>query len=221
MTSLRPAVTRRIRGLERRLAELVRESAPVTWTALRAPDGQATPLPSEFAAYGDNSWIAPPSRIRNPGRIAIGSDVVLMEFSTVWVFDESFPPEGPLVTVGDGVRLGRFTYLLSEVGVSIGDGVGSSDSATIVDTWRLPFLGAPPPAVPRPEPRPVVIGAGAYLAMNCIVGPGVHVGEGAYVGEGAVVIDDVPPHTVVTGNPASVTRAFDATARVWNGRPWH
>jgi serine O-acetyltransferase len=46
----------------------------------------------------------------------------------------------------------------------------------------------------------VFIGAGA-----CILGP-VHVGRGAVIGANAVVIEDVPPRTVVAGVPARIIR---------------
>lgn len=146
-----------------------------------------------------------------------------MENATLWVLDtdpQPDPPHQPLLVIGEGVRLARFCTVICEVGVTIGDGVASSDGATIVDTWR-PLPGVAEPANPLvPDPAPVVIGAGAYLGMNCIVGPGVRVGEGAFVGEGAVVLDDVPPHTVVYGNPAVVTRRYDPISQTWEGPQW-
>lgn len=48
---------------------------------------------------------------------------------------------------------------------------------------------------------------------NCFIGAGakvlgpIRVGEGSVVGANAVVIDDVPPHSVVAGVPARVIRS--------------
>ena len=38
--------------------------------------------------------------------------------------------------------------------------------------------------------------------MNAIIMPGVTIGEGAIVAAGSVVSKDVPPYTIVGGNPA-------------------
>jgi acetyltransferase-like isoleucine patch superfamily enzyme/coenzyme F420-reducing hydrogenase beta subunit len=54
--------------------------------------------------------------------------------------------------------------------------------------------------------RPVVIKEKAWLASGCTIMPGVTIGEGAIVGANAVVVKDVPPHTIVAGNPARVIR---------------
>jgi acetyltransferase-like isoleucine patch superfamily enzyme len=54
--------------------------------------------------------------------------------------------------------------------------------------------------------QPVNICNDAWLGACSIVLRGVTVGEGAVVGAGAVVTRDVPAWTVVTGNPATVTR---------------
>lgn len=53
---------------------------------------------------------------------------------------------------------------------------------------------------------PIVIGSGAWIAADVFVGPGVSIGEGAVVGARASVFSDVPPWTVVGGNPARVIR---------------
>ena len=49
---------------------------------------------------------------------------------------------------------------------------------------------------------PIAIGSDAWVAGRGIVMPGVTIGDGAVVAAGAVVTKDVPPWTVVGGNPA-------------------
>jgi acetyltransferase-like isoleucine patch superfamily enzyme len=56
----------------------------------------------------------------------------------------------------------------------------------------------------HPAGHPVTIGDGAWIGMASIVLPGVTVGAGSVVSAGSVVTDDVPPHTYVSGNPATV-----------------
>lgn len=52
----------------------------------------------------------------------------------------------------------------------------------------------------------VTIGHDVWLGHGAIVLPGRHIGTGAVVGAGSVVTKDVPPYTIVAGNPARPIR---------------
>lgn len=56
------------------------------------------------------------------------------------------------------------------------------------------------------EKPPIVVGSQAWVCADAFVGPGVTVGEGAVVGAAAVAVRDIPPWTVVAGNPARVVK---------------
>lgn len=58
----------------------------------------------------------------------------------------------------------------------------------------------------RERVRPVVIEDDVWIGCRVIILPGVRVGRGAVIGAGSVVTDDVPPATLVAGNPARVIR---------------
>lgn len=47
-----------------------------------------------------------------------------------------------------------------------------------------------------------IIESDAWIGMNAMIMPGVMIGEGAIVAAGSVVAKDVPPYTIVGGNPA-------------------
>ncbi len=55
--------------------------------------------------------------------------------------------------------------------------------------------------------KPITIGDNVWLGGGAIVLAGVSVGENAIVGAGAVVTKDVPPNSVVVGNPARIVRS--------------
>ena len=181
---------------------------PERWTVLRRGPGQAPPPPRAFAAFGEGSWIVPPGAVEGADHIEIGDGVIVLEQSNLVA-------TGRLV-VGSGSRLARFVTICCTVGVTIGRNVSTSDYVAIIDTWGRPD-GVPSD---RPDPwpaAPIAVASGAYLGAGAIVGPGVHIGEGAFVGENAVVVDDVPSHSVVYGNPARVTRRLDPR-RGWEGQ---
>ena len=55
----------------------------------------------------------------------------------------------------------------------------------------------------------IVIGDDVWIGMRAIILAGVTIGSGAVVGAGAVVAHDVPPMSIVAGNPARVIRTIE------------
>jgi UDP-3-O-[3-hydroxymyristoyl] glucosamine N-acyltransferase len=53
----------------------------------------------------------------------------------------------------------------------------------------------------------VTIGTGAVVAAGAVVLPKVAIGTNSVVAAGAVVTRDVPPHSVVAGNPARIIKS--------------
>ncbi len=54
--------------------------------------------------------------------------------------------------------------------------------------------------------KKVTIKKNAWICIGAIICPGVTIGENSVVGAGAVVTKDVPPNTVVGGNPAKIIK---------------
>ena len=56
---------------------------------------------------------------------------------------------------------------------------------------------------------PITIHDNVWIGGKVCILPGVTVGEGAVIGAGSVVTRDVPPYSVVAGNPARVIKTLE------------
>ena len=130
---------------------------------------------------------------------------------------------GPLgrVALGDYALI-HGARIICDAEVSIGDYALVSWNVVFMDTYRLPLdrrarrreLALTPErprrlaaaAVPA---RPIRIERNVWLGFDACVLPGVTIGEGAVVGAKSVVTQDVPPYTIVAGNPARVIRKLE------------
>lgn len=57
--------------------------------------------------------------------------------------------------------------------------------------------------------QPTVVKRRASIGSGAVILCGVTIGENAVVGAGSVVTKDVPPYTIVVGNPARVLRRIE------------
>lgn len=128
----------------------------------------------------------------------------------------------------EGARIGRDCNVCShcfiENDVAVGDrvtikcGVQLWDGLTIEDDVFVgPNVTFTNDAYPRSRQHPAefartTIKSGASIGASATLLPGITVGAGAIVGAGSVVTADVPPGSVVAGNPATIRRYLDTTS---------
>lgn len=111
------------------------------------------------------------------------------------------------LTIGWDVHLGSDVRI--EVDGSIGDSVLIANRAAIVGRrdHDMSVVGVPITATPWVGDTPTLsaattIGSDVWIGFGAIVLSGVSVGDSSVIAAGSVVTRDVPPNTVVAGNPA-------------------
>lgn len=62
---------------------------------------------------------------------------------------------------------------------------------------------------------PVIIDDGCWLGFNCEILSGVHIGKHSVVAARSVVTKDIPPYSVVAGNPARVVKQYNFQTKKW------
>ena len=120
---------------------------------------------------------------------------------------------------GKHVRLGNYVYanfnltLVDDGHIDIGDNVMFAPNVTVI-TATHPVL----PALREKGLQfnvDVKICNNVWIGAGAIIMPGITVGENSVVGAGSVVTKDVPPNTVVVGNPARVLREIGERDRIY------
>ncbi len=166
---------------------------------------------SQCAAVGDGFQMEHLPYIHGSGRITLG-DNVTFGGQPVFIFGNR-GEQAPELTIGDHTFVGHLVSFACSASITIGKdcliaaGVQISDyDGHPVDAARR-RAGDPTP----PEGiRPVVIGDDVWIGASAIILKGVTIGGRSIIGAGAVVTRDVPPDTVVAGNPARVVKQLAA-----------
>jgi UDP-2-acetamido-3-amino-2,3-dideoxy-glucuronate N-acetyltransferase len=104
------------------------------------------------------------------------------------------------VIVGDRVTV--------KCGVQLWDGVTLEDDVFVGPNATFTNDLNPRSRNDAAKLLPTLVKKGASIGANATILPGLTIGEGAMVGAGAVVTKDVPPRTLVVGNPARVVRSL-------------
>lgn len=126
--------------------------------------------------------------------------------------DDNFSLIPPFYTAGGNeIRIGRNVFVNQNCtfydlgGLDIGDDVMIGPNVSLITTGH-PLDPAQRRAVTIG--KPIVIEKNVWIAAGATVIGGVTVGEKSVIAAGSVVTKDVPPNTLVGGNPARVIRSI-------------
>jgi acetyltransferase-like isoleucine patch superfamily enzyme len=120
-------------------------------------------------------------------------------------------PSRPRIAIGDGTYVGGRVVLRAGLGITIGSNVLLASNVVLAGDPGHPLdpVARRTQAAPAEDLRQITIGDDVWIAEGATVVGGVTIGDGAVIGAHAVVTRDVPPHTVVAGNPAKPIRQLD------------
>lgn len=168
------------------------------------------------AVIGKNLGISASSLCVSPskGQIVIGDNCDL--------------PDCRLYAIGGGhIKIGNYTTIRynSKISaaneVTIGDYVIISNNVRIYDHNSHPtdpeirkemcftgFYGDAWSPI-KSDNKPVIIDDNVWIGEFSTILKGVHIGRGSIVASNSVVVKDVPPYSIVAGNPAKVVKRLE------------
>jgi acetyltransferase-like isoleucine patch superfamily enzyme len=167
----------------------------------------ATPMfLAKCAVHGDKIAIDRMPYMLGSTRIELGSNIRISGKIGI-----TSPMRGePLLTIGDGVFIGHNCAIAIAKKVSIGKFASIGSGTYIADTEGHSHYNPQAPIWEVPagddDVAPVTIEDGVQISKNCMILKGVTIGARSVVGAGSVVRSDIPPDSIVMGNPARVVK---------------
>lgn len=141
------------------------------------------------SAIGANTWLNVNER-SNP------------KLSSIVIGENSFIGQSNFFTTGSKIILGP--YCLTAKNCSF---IGSSH------IYENPL--APYATTGTSNKDTIIIGTNCFFGYGAQVIGNVTIGHGSVIGAGAVVKSDVPPFSIVVGNPARVIKRYDFKSKTW------
>ena len=141
--------------------------------------------------------------IQGRGELVVGDDV-LLDGKIGITFAARFV-DRPRLEIGSRTGIGHDCRFTVGKLIRIGSNCRIASEVIVFDSHGHPSdperrrAGLPPD---ESDIKPVVIGDNVWIGRRAIIFPGVTIGPGSAVSAGAVVTSDIPPDTVVAGNPA-------------------
>lgn len=160
-------------------------------------------------------WFFPSASCRNSGN---PSNVLIGKHCTIGAsFMALF---GGKIKVGQNTYIGPSTSIQSKELIDIGDNVIIANNVVLVDNNNHPtspaermnmslcgdYMNDELWSWKYAESKPIIIEDNVWIGRDARILKGVTVGKGSIVALGAVVTHDVPPYSVVAGNPARVVK---------------
>jgi acetyltransferase-like isoleucine patch superfamily enzyme len=185
--------------------------------------GQAVEREQSFAAsasMGNDVKLLPEAKIENfagdPNLITIGSGSVIRGQLVAF-------PHGGKISIGSDCYLGDNSRIWSGESVLIGNRVFMSHDVNIHDTNSHSidphlryqhFLAIMSTGHPHENnvdivSQAVVIEDDVWIGFNSAILKGVTIGRGAIIAAGSIVTKDVPPFSIVAGNPAKIVKKIE------------
>ena len=93
---------------------------------------------------------------------------------------------GAIINTNNQVKIGNYSFVAHEV--------------VIADT----FDAVPENDEKDSDKKDILIGENVWIGANAILLGGAKIGEGSIIGAAAVVDFEVPPYSIVAGNPAKI-----------------
>lgn len=163
---------------------------------------------------GGGAYVHPSVHVLGKDNIRVGENTCVSEGSwlnvnhrdkgkvSIEIGNNCFIGKQNFFTSGDYIRIGDYT--LTTIGCRF---IGSSHQ---VGDPEVPYL-----LTGTTKDDRIIIGVNCFIGAGATVLGNVSVGHGSVVGANSLVLSDIPPFSLVVGNPAKVVKRYSFKQKTW------
>lgn len=168
-------------------------------------------IANEFKSCGRDCYIMPFQMLKGGKNIQIGNNVNIGFKCILETYDSYMSQKlTPILAIGNNSSVGDYGHITCVNKIKIGNNVLMGRRVFITDNAHGNsekfLLNIPPCQRPLYSKGPVIIEDNVWIGEMVCIMPGVTIGQGSIIGANAVVTKDVPPYSVVGGNPAKIIK---------------
>lgn len=138
----------------------------------------------------------------------------------VWLYGRIILQSQGFCKIGKFVKIGNSTTIQCVNRVEIGDYTIIADNVVITDNnnhpispsyrkeWAINYSDSSLSLWKHSVSKPTIIESNVWVGANSRICKGVRIGEGAIIAASSIVTKDVPPFSIVAGNPARIVKTL-------------
>jgi len=142
--------------------------------------------------------------IKNPN-IIVGDYTYYHDFGDVYNFENNVKYHFDFT--GDRLIIGKFCMIASDVKFIMN---GANHITEAISSFPFDIFGGEWKKAMEDMEYPIkgdtIIGNDVWIGYNSTIMPGVKIGDGAIIATNSNVVKDVPPYSIVGGNPAKIIK---------------
>jgi acetyltransferase-like isoleucine patch superfamily enzyme len=186
--------------------------------------------PSLFRKVGRGSVFGRSVVLRSPGRISVGKRVMVDDYavldakghtSSIVLGDKILLGRNTIlscnnarISIGSLVSIGPFCFFASKSHIDVGSNVSIGSGTHLLAGTHAVDDPTTPIILQERISQGITVEDDVWIGSGSKILDGVTIGRGSIVGAGSVVSKDVPPFSMVLGNPARVLQKRKETAEV-------
>jgi acetyltransferase-like isoleucine patch superfamily enzyme len=160
------------------------------------------------------SYISQTAQIIGLDQILIGNHTTISD--DVWInINHRLNKEASLI-IGDNCIIGRRAFITVAKKVKIGDYTSMGVNCLLLGAHHDYKDPLQPYTIAKiDDQREIEIGTNCFLGAGVTIMAGVSIGHGSVIGAGTIVTRNIPPFSLVIGNPGSIIKRYSFIYKRW------